>query len=187
MRGIDEDTGEYRGDSRSQQRREALEVLALGEQLVALTDAQLAKLPIPEHLLPHILDTRRITSHIAHKRQLAYLAKQMRREDDETLEAIRDALDEKGEAARRETAAMHRVEAWRERLLDEGDAALGALLDEHPTADRQHLRQLVRNALEERKRNKPPRAYRELFRELRGLLVDGDTAGADADEDGAAL
>ena len=183
MRGIDEDTGEYRGDSRSQQRREALEVLALGEQLVALTDAQLAKLPIPEHLLPHILDTRRITSHIAHKRQLAYLAKQMRREDDETLEAIRDALDEKGEAARRETAAMHRVEAWRERLLDEGDAALGALLDEYPTADRQHLRQLVRNALEERKRNKPPRAYRELFRELRGLLVDGDTADADADED----
>ena len=183
MRGIDEDTGEYRGDSRSQQRREALEVLALGEQLVALTDAQLAKLPIPEHLLPHILDTRRITSHIAHKRQLAYLAKQMRREDDETLEAIRDALDEKGDAARRETAAMHRVEAWRERLLDEGDAALGALLDEHPTADRQHLRQLVRNALEERKRNKPPRAYRELFRELRGLLVDGDTADADADED----
>lgn len=186
MRGIDEDTGEYRGDSRSQQRREALEVLALGEQLVALTDAQLAKLPIPEHLLPHILDTRRITSHIAHKRQLAYLAKQMRREDDETLEAIRDALDEKGEAARRETAAMHRVEAWRERLLDEGDAALGALLDEYPTADRQHLRQLVRNALEERKRNKPPRAYRELFRELRGLLLGGDDMdGADDGEDGS--
>ena len=184
MRGIDEDTGEYRGDSRSQQRREALEVLALGEQLVALTDAQLAKLPIPEHLLPHILDTRRITSHIAHKRQLANLAKQMRREDDETLEAIRDALDEKGEAARRETAAMHRVEAWRERLLDEGDAALGALLDEYPTADRQHLRQLVRNALEERKRNKPPRAYRELFRELRGLLLGGDDMdGADDGED----
>lgn len=184
MRGIDEDTGEYRGDSRSQQRREALEVLALGEQLVALTDAQLAKLPVPEHLLPHILDTRRITSHIARKRQLAFLAKQMRREDDETLEAIRDALDEKGEAARRETAAMHRVEAWRDRLLDEGDAALGALLDEHPAADRQHLRQLVRNALEERKRNKPPRAYRELFRELRTLLMGGDAvdeAGAEDD------
>ena len=183
MRGIDEDTGEYRGDSRSQQRREALEVLALGEQLVALTDAQLAKLPIPEHLLPHILDTRRITSHIAHKRQLAYLAKQMRREDDETLEAIRDALDAGGESARRETAELHRIEAWRERLLEDGDAALGTLLDAHPHADRQHLRQLVRNALEERKRNKPPRAYRELFRELRGLLVDGDTADADADED----
>ena len=180
MRGKDEETGEFRDDSRSQQRREALEVLALGQQLVALTDAQLAKLPVPESLLPHIRDTRRITSHIAHKRQLAFLAKQMRREDDETLEAIRDALDEKGEAARREIAAMHRVEAWRDRLLAEGDAALAELVDLYPDADRQGLRQLVRNALEERKRNKPPRAYRELFRQLRGMML-GDASGSASD------
>ena len=186
MRGRDEDTGEFLAPSRSEQRRAALDVLALGERLATLTPTQLAKLPVPESLLPHIADTRRMTAHGARKRQVAFLAKQMRREDDETLEAIRDALDEKGEAARRETAAMHRVEAWRERLLDEGDAALGALLDEHPTADRQHLRQLVRNALEERKRNKPPRAYRELFRELRGLLLGGDDMdGADDGEDGS--
>ena len=172
MRGIDEDTGEYRGDSRSQQRREALEVLALGEQLVALTDAQLAKLPIPEHLLPHILDTRRITSHIAHKRQLAYLAKQMRREDEAVLDAIRDALDAGGEAARKDTALLHRAEAAREQLLDGGDEALTMFLDAHPGADRQRLRQLVRNALDERAKDKPPRAYRELFREVRDVLGD---------------
>ncbi len=169
MRGVDEETGEYRGDSRSQNRREALEILALGEQLTDLTEAQLLKLPVPESLLPHIRDARRITSHIAHKRQLAFLAKQMRREDDETLAAIRDALAAGGDATRREVAAMHRVEAWRERLLDEGDVALAELLDQYPDADRQGLRQLVRNTLEERKRNKPARAYRELFRVLREL------------------
>ena len=118
MRGRDEDTGEFLAPSRSQQRREALDVLALGQQLAALSAAQLAKLPIPEDLLPHIEDTQRITSHIAHKRQLAFLAKQMRRVDDETLAAIRDALDAGGEAARRETAELHRVEAWRERLIE---------------------------------------------------------------------
>jgi ribosome-associated protein len=171
MRGRDEDTGEFLSPSRSQQRREALEILALGEQLVALTEAQLAKLPVPESLLPHIRECKRITAQIAHKRQLQYLAKQMRREDDEVLEAIRDALDEKGDAARREVAAMHRIETWRERLLEGGDAELAALLDEYPAADRQLLRQLVRNTLEERKRNKPPRAYRELYRELRELLA----------------
>ena len=177
MRGKDPDSGEYLGPSRSQQRRDALEVLALGEKLAALSDAQLDKLPIPEALLPHILDTRRITAHVARKRQLAFLAKQMRREDDEALEAIRDALDAGGEAARREAAELHRVEAWRERLLDDGDAALGELLDAHPHADRQHLRQLVRNALDERRKNRPPHAFRELFRELRGLL--GEEGGAD--------
>ena len=184
MRGRDEETGDFLSPSRSQNRREALEVLALGEKLVSLTEAQLAKLPVPDSLLPHIRECKRITANIAHKRQLAYLAKQMRREDDEVLEALRDALDESGDAARREVAAMHRIETWRERLLDQGDAALAELLDEYPTADRQQLRQLVRSALEERKRNKPPRAYRELYRALREMLLGGAAAGADdvADE-----
>ncbi|WP_372012416.1 ribosome biogenesis factor YjgA [Pseudoxanthomonas sp. 10H] len=190
MRGRDEDTGEFLSPSRSQQRREALEVLELAEKLASLTPTQLAKLPIPGDLLPHLEHTRKITAHIARKRQLAFLAKQMRREDDEALEAIRDALDEDGKAARREVAAMHRVEDWRERLVAEGDAALAELLEEHPAADRQHLRQLVRNAHEEKLRNKPPRAYRELFRELRTLLLAGSDADAgddavDADDDEA--
>ncbi|MGN7916364.1 MULTISPECIES: ribosome biogenesis factor YjgA [Lysobacter] len=182
MRGRDEETGEFLSPSRSQNRREALEVLALGEKLVSLTEAQLSKLPVPESLLPHIRDCKRITANIAHKRQLAFLAKQMRREDDEVLEAIRDALDEDGEAARREVAAMHRIENWRERLLAEGDTALAALLDEYPQADRQRLRQLARNTLEERKRNKPPHSFRELYRELREVILGAGAAADAADE-----
>jgi ribosome-associated protein len=183
MRGNDPETGEFLGPSRTQQRREALEVRGLSERLVALPPAQLGKLPIPETLMEHILETQRITSHIAHKRQLQFLAKQMRRESDETLEAIRDAMDAGGESARRETAVLHRVEQWRARLLEDGDAALGELLDEYPSADRQHLRQLVRNAGDERAKNKPPHAYRELFRELRELLVeDAETDEADGSE-----
>jgi len=182
MRGRDEDTGEFFSPSRSQNRREALEVLALAEKLVALTEAQLAKLPVPEALLPHIRETKRITAHVAHKRQLAFLAKQMRREDEDALETLRDAMDENGEAARREVAAMHRVEQWRERLLDNGDAALAELLDEYPQADRQRLRQLVRNTLEERKRNKPPHSFRELYRELRAVVFGDKNADGDDDE-----
>lgn len=183
MRGRDPETGEFFSPSRTQQRGEALEIRSLAEKLVALPAAQLARLPIPEELMPHIVETQRITSHIAHKRQLQFLAKQMRREEDEVLEAIRDAMDEGGEAARRETALLHQAEQWRERLLADGDQALADLLDEFPTADRQKLRQLVRNAAEEKAKNKPPRAFRELFRELRDVLAD---AGGDAiprDED----
>jgi ribosome-associated protein len=184
MRGRDSETGDYLAPSRSAQRRAALDVLALGQKLAALSDAQLARLPIPEALLPHIVETRRITSHVAHKRQLAFLAKQMRREDDEALDAIRDALDEHGESTRRETALLHRAEVLRERLVEDGDAALAELLDQHPNADRQRLRQLARNALDERRRNKPPHAYRELFRELRDLLASGsDDAGPALEDD----
>mgnify|MGYP003525162403 FL=1 len=184
MRGKDLETGEFLSPSRSQQRREALEVLELARQLSELTAQQIARLPVPERLMPHIDETRRIPSHGAHKRQLQFLAKQMRREDDETLEAIRDALDSSGEAARLETAMLHRAEAWRERLMADGDAALTELLDEYPHANRQHLRQLARNAHEEKLRNKPPHAFRELFRELRELLADRDPEKV---EDNAAL
>lgn len=189
MRGRDEDTGEFFSPSRSAQRRAALDVLELCEQLVGMSAAQLGRLPIPEQVLPHLRDAQRITSHIARKRQIAFLAKQVRKLDEEAIDAIRDALSKDGEAARRETAAMHRLEALRDALLGEdGDAAMTDLLAAHPGADRQQLRQLVRNALDERKRNKPPRAYRELYRLLRELHAQdaadaGDTHDA-FDEDG---
>jgi len=171
MRGRDEETGEFHDSSRKQKRRDALDVLALGEKLVSLTPAQLARVPVPEDLLPHIAECKRITAHIAHKRQLAYLAKHMRREEESTLDAIRDALDANSETSRREVAMLHRVEDWRERLLSNGDTALAALLDEYPQADRQQLRTLVRNAQAEKARNKPPRAFREIYQVLRGLML----------------
>ena len=193
MRGRDDETGEFFSPSRSQNRRDALDVLELAETLAGLSAAQLARLPIPDELMPHIRETQRITSYGARKRQTAFLAKQMRKRDDAEIDAIRDAMSKDGEAARRETAALHRVEALRDALLGfEGDAAMTELLAEHPHADRQHLRQLVRNAHEERKRNKPPRAFRELFRELKALhALDADAAHAadagDAADDAADL
>ena len=195
MRGRDEETGEFHDKSRKQKRNEALDVLALGEKLASLTPAQLARLPVPEDLLPHIAECKRITAHIAHKRQLAFLAKHMRREDEATLDAIREALDANSDTGRREVAMMHRAEDWRGKLMSEGDAALGKLLDEYPQADRQQLRTLVRNAQAERAKNKPPRAYREIFQVLRALMLpaalglvasspDEDDAGKeDVDDD----
>jgi ribosome-associated protein len=170
MRGRDPETGEFHSPSRSEQRREALAVLELAEHLLPLSRAQLAQLPLPDDLRDLVLESQRITAPVARKRQLHYLAKIMRREDDETLEAIRQALEHDRSASRREAAALHRVEAWRERLIDDTDAALSELLTEHPQADRQRLRQLARHAREERLQNRPPHSFRELFRELRELF-----------------
>ena len=130
-----------------------------------------------EDLRELVLASKKITAQIARKRQVQYLAKHMRRREDEALAAIRAALEHDKADHRREAQALHAVEYWRDRLVDEGDAALAELLDAHPQADRQHLRQLARNAHQERLKNKPPHAFRELFRELRELL----SAAPDAD------
>jgi ribosome-associated protein len=171
MRGHDEESGEFLGPSRSQRKREAEAVLELAERLVGLPDARLQQLALPAPIADAVRDTRRISAQVARKRQLHYLAKLMRREDDELLDELRRALEHDRSEARRETAALHRVEAWRERLLNDGDAALGDLADAHPELDRQHLRQLIRNAREERLHNRPPVAFREIFRVLRELGV----------------
>lgn len=156
--------------SRSQRRREALDVLHLAQALAALSDAQLKSMPLSDDLREDVRNARSVRQQIAHKRQTQYLAKQMRRLDDAEIDAIRAALDRDRSLARRETAVLHQIESWRDRLIEHGDEALGELLASFPNADRHQLRQLARQARVEREQNKPLHAYRELFRLLRELL-----------------
>ena len=185
MRGTDDDSDEYLGPSRGEQRREALAVLALAHEIVATPLARLQQLGLSEDLLAAAADAQRITAQIARKRAVGFLAKKLRREEDDTLADLRAGLEHEKAGGRRETAALHRIEALRDALVNEGDEALAQLLAEHPHADRQHLRQMARNAREEKLKNKPPHASRELFRELRALLdsdsLDSSVGGSGID------
>ena len=160
------------GPTRTQQRRDALAVLSLASQLAEMPPAKLARANLPEDVLREIEQLRRISSHIARKRQLGFLAKVMRRHEDEAFDGARALLGENREQQRKETAALHRLESLRERLLD-SDEVLQELIDQHPAIDRQHLRSLIRQARIERDGNKPPRAYREIYQLLKELPEDG--------------
>ena len=153
----------YGGPSRSMEKREALDVLALAKELVALAPRALERVPLSDALREHVMEARRITANIAHKRQVGFLAKQMRKREDE-LPAIRTALEAPKVEHQRAANALHRIEEWRARLLNEGDEAINELLLALPQADRQQLRQLVRQAKQEAEKNKPPAAARALFR-----------------------
>ncbi len=160
----DEDQSLY--PSKSQLKRESHALQALGEELVTLPATKLAKIPMPDELAEAVSLARRIKARGGLKRQLQYIGKIMRTIDAEPIE---QALDEMKNAAGKEAAKFHRLEQWRDRLVNEGDAALEQLLEEFPHADRQHLRQLTRNAQQETAKNKPPKASREIFRYLRDL------------------
>jgi ribosome-associated protein len=170
------------GPTRTQQRRDALAVLALANQLVELPPSKLAKLELPEDVEREIATTRRITAHIARKRQLAFLAKVMRRHDNSVFDGVRAALGENRDRQRQETAAMHRLEALRDRLLTDPDNAMGDVIAQYPSVDRQHLRSLVRQAKIEKDGNKPPRAYREIYQLLKDLASGSDADDTIADE-----
>lgn len=163
--------------SRTQQRRAALAILTLAGQLVEMPPARLARLDLDQDLRDEIEKYRRTRSHIARKRQLAFLAKKMRQYEDAAFESIRAELGENRDRQRRDTAAMHRLEALRDRLLDGDEATLSELIRTHPQIDRQHLRSLLRKARAEREKpGSPPRAYREIFRLLHNLDASGGAA-----------
>lgn len=156
--------------SRSVRRREALDVLAFARQLSELPSARVDQLELPDDIRDELAEVRRTPSHVAHKRQLAHLAKLMRAHDEAEFAAARAALANDRATAARDAAALHRIEDLREELLgDAGDAALARLVAAHPDINRQQLRSLIRRARNERAQAGPPRAQRELFRLLRGL------------------
>jgi ribosome-associated protein len=136
--------------TKSERKREANEVLRLAQAIVDLKHSEYQKAPIDEDLRVHTDLARRIDAHIAKKRQIAFVAKQLRKRDD--LETLFAAVDKPKTELKKETARMHRLERWREKLIDEGDSALSAYLALNPHADRQALRSLARAAATHRTR-----------------------------------
>ncbi|HEY6820556.1 MAG TPA: ribosome biogenesis factor YjgA [Burkholderiales bacterium] len=146
--------------SKTQRKNEMLELQALGAALVELSDSQLAQFTLEPRLREAVDEAKRIKSHGARKRQIQYIGRLMRDLDAEPIRAGLAAIE--GGSAQA-TARHRRHEAWRERLLAD-DEALTQFAAEHPGTDLQALRALIRNARKEAKEQKPPRAYRELFR-----------------------
>jgi ribosome-associated protein len=153
--------------SKTRRKREMLELQSLGAALVELPESQLGAMQLETRLLQAVLDAKRIKSHEARRRQLQYIGRLMREVDPEPIRARLAAVE--GTSAQA-AAAHRRLEAWRERLLLD-DAALTGFAAEHPGADIQEIRALIRNARKEQKEGKPPRAYRELFRALKAVEV----------------
>ena len=138
----------------------------LGEALVAMSGERLMRVDMPDALRLAIADARRFTKHEARRRQMQYIGKLMRGIDAAPLQA---ALDAQRGVSAEASAQLHQLESLRTRLLEDERGTLEAITAAHPGADLQLLRQLRRNALKEREQNKPPKAYREIFRFLRQL------------------
>ena len=78
--------------SKTQRKRDAHVLQALGGQLVALSTAQLARLDLPEPLHEAVLAAQRMPSHGARTRQMQYIGKLMRQLEPGVLSRIRAAL-----------------------------------------------------------------------------------------------
>ncbi|MGH1461067.1 MAG: ribosome biogenesis factor YjgA [Neptuniibacter sp.] len=152
--------------SKTEVKRQMHALQELGLRLTKLNKDQLDKLQLSDSLRTAVDDYHRIKSNSAKKRHLQYIGKVIRNQDPEEIEhGI--GLFEAGHQAH--TQVFHKLERWRDRLINEGNSALQEYVTEYPESDIQHIRQLVRNAQKELKLEKPPAAARKLFKYLREI------------------
>ncbi|MCP4400212.1 MAG: DUF615 domain-containing protein [bacterium] len=152
--------------SRTQIKKEVKALQKLGERLLELSPAQIAKIDIPDALREAVLFAKTITAREARRRQLQFIGGLMRKVDPET---IREVIEGKDQQSREAAEALHQFEQWRDELVQGNDELIEELCRRFPQAERQQLRQLARNAKKEREKEKPPKSARQLFRYLRKL------------------
>jgi ribosome-associated protein len=158
---------EERGPSRSQLKREDNALLELSKELAKLSTLQIQQLPLSEQIIDALQDVVDMPPRSARKRQIKFIGSLMRKID---VTPVKEHLARLKNQSAHATRELHQLEQWRQRLLSDDKQALTDLLNQYPDADSQQLRQLIRNAIKEQMAEKPPKASRQLFRNLRGLL-----------------
>jgi ribosome-associated protein len=155
--------------SKSEIKRELAGLQRLAERLLSVGPTQWQRMGFGPKMMEALEESARVKGNNAMRRHIRRLGKLLRDEDSERVSALFADIDN---LQRAENDRFHRLEQWRERLLQGGDAAINDLLAQCPEADRQQLRQLVRAGVRERQSERPPAAQRKLFKYLRELSLD---------------
>lgn len=158
--------------SKTALKKECLALQDLGEALTELKEEQLATIPLDDTLLTAVQEARNIRKHGARKRHMQFIGKLMRAADHGAISEAFEALQSEQQNDARK---LHIIENWRDRLLDSNDRdAVNDFFKAYMQADRQQVRQLIKNAQKEKTQNKPPSSARKLFKLLRDTLTQQD-------------
>ena len=153
--------------SKSELKRQMLALQKTGEALLALTAAQLAEMPLSNAMREALELSKSLKHREAKRRQLQYIGKLMRTEEHEKITAALTELEDKNRYFRQR---FHHIEQLRQQLMEGSDNAFESLLEQAPSIDRQHLRQLIRQAQKQQTAKRPGNASKKLFQYLREAL-----------------
>jgi len=157
------------GKSKTQIKKEMLALQALGEELVALSPAARAKIPLPPELADALALADKLTKkHEALRRHIQFIGRVMRTVDLEPIERALAVVRNTNQAA---TRKFHLVEDWRDKLIANNDAVT-EFIEKYPQVEIQQLRTLIRNAKREQEKKQPPKAFRELFQLIKPAILE---------------
>lgn len=129
--------------SKSQRKRDMTAVQDLGKDLTTLNRKQLEKLQLSDRVLAALAEFHRLpNSNEARRRHLQFIGKIMR---DEPHEEIQQALDNLRTPDHTEVRRAQLIEKWGECLLSGAEEDVNAFVADYPLAERQAIRQILRN------------------------------------------
>jgi ribosome-associated protein len=184
------------GLSRTDRKKDSDDRQDLGVDLLTLRAELMERLNsqghITDQLREALAEARRITNFEGKRRQMQYVGKLMRKLSEESMEAVKDALNEQRMGSTKDTLALHLAESWRDRLIDD-DAVLQDWINDFPSTDSQQLRALVRQARKDDVTTqadiakglmpRQSRAYREIFQLIKEQMNLADDAAHTPEED----
>ena len=156
--------------SKTHKKKEMKALQEMGKRLVRLSERQLKDLKLPSRLFDAVLDAKAIKSHGAKHRQMKFIGAVIRDIDPEPIRTGLARIDQKLAI---KDSAFHKLERLRDRLMSGDSNVFGEIHAEYPFTDRQRLKQLVRNAINEKKTEKGVKHHRVLFRYLKALSETG--------------
>lgn len=162
-----EDFEENDFPSKSQLKRDMLELQKLGQKLSILSRTQLNKLQLDEKLYDAVILSHTIHSNSATKRHRQYIGKIISRLDTPEQEKIKAQISAYENTDNKANQHFHQLEQYRNQLLKQGDQAINLLLLKYSHLDRTRLRQLIRNTKKETDKQQPPKNARLLFKYLK--------------------
>ncbi|MGB5165590.1 MAG: ribosome biogenesis factor YjgA [Woeseiaceae bacterium] len=113
--------------SKSANKREQQALKQLGDKLIELQDAELARLPLNDSLRDAVQQAKRIKAHGALRRQRQLLGKLLRQVD---AEPIQQALLQLQQSGVREKQLFAGAERWRDRIVSDGETAIAAFCEQ---------------------------------------------------------
>ena len=152
--------------SRTQLKLEAENLQSLGLKLCELSSSKLKALNLTPNLFEAILDMQKITSNGAKRRQSQYIGKLMRNFDSTELNTIMTFWDQQ---ELKEKQHFHNIELWRKKLVQEPES-INDFLTVFPTEEKLILLNTIKEAIEEKNKDKVPKYNRELFKLIKKII-----------------
>lgn len=156
-----------RTELRAERKRSEAAWMDFAKTLITISERQLLRLQLSEEVLRVVQDTRLITSPTARGRGLRLIRQELRGLD---LGELRERLEDLSHPKTRKATTP--ADDWRKRLLDGGEAEFAEFLAQYAHAERQKLRQLLRNA-----RSAPAASKNKALGALTQALRDAMSAG----------